>query len=263
MSNKYTKEHGEYLSEVVTKWQQRVPLTTTEQRNFSKLVTGVCDIRWNTHFGKSKYDWGDTKIMREELPLVFLQYLSMRRSVRTYITSRVKACPIDSRVYPSLAYVLTEFRRQFPRIVSVLTARHVGVSLLHEWEPDNVCYMVRLPVYTELHDALCIMRRLSNDRGVPLYNNLRYNLVNDCYVELYRKMSPHTTPPRIYDSLKRSLSSRVFTRVQLRRAIVVYAASDILNSRVHAHHDACIRDPKMSNLYELHSNNTNGDDYDA
>jgi hypothetical protein len=263
VSNKYTKEHGEYLSEVVAKWQQRVPLTVVEQRNFSQLVTGICDIRWTAHFGKSKYDWNDTKLMREELPLVFLQYLSMRRSVRTYVTRKVQACPIDSQVYPSLAYVLTEFRRQFPRIISVLTARHVGASLLHEWEPDNICYMVRLPVYTELHNALCIMRKLSTDRGVPLYNNLRYGLINECYVELCRKASPRMTPPRIHDSLKKSMSSGIFTRVQLRRALVVYAASDILNSRVHAHHDACTSDPKMSNLYELHTNNTNGDDYDA
>lgn len=263
MSNKYSKEYGQHLSEVVTKWQQRIPLSSLEQRNFSQLVNDVCNIRWNSHFGRNKYDWSDTKLMRDELPLVFLQYLSMRRSVRTYITRKVQACPISDPEYPSLAYVLTAFRRQFPRIVSVLTARHVGITMLRKWEPDNICYMVQLPVYIELHNALCIMRKLSVDRGVNLYNNQRYGLVNECYVELHRKVSPNMTPPRIHDSLKRSMMSGTFTRVQLRRALVVYAASDILNSRVHAHYDACTRDPKMSNLYELHTNNTNGDDYNA
>jgi hypothetical protein len=258
--SKYTKEHGEYLSTIVHKWQQRELLTSSEQRELSVLINGICDIRWNSHFGKSKYDWNDTKMMREELPLVFMQYLMMRKSVRTYV-GKAQACLIDNNVYPTLAYTLTEFRRQFPRIISVLTARHVGVSLLREWEPDNVCYMVRLPAYTELHLALCIMRKLAHERNVPLYNNQRYGLVNECYIQLCHKMAPHSTAPRIHYSLKRTLNSGNFTRVQLRRALVTYAASDILNSRVQAHHDACTRDPKMSTLYELHTNNTNGEDY--
>lgn len=243
MVYKYNSDTLLELSNVVHTWQHGGKLTAHESAQFSALVYNVSNDRWNRHFGNRTRDWTDTKLMREEVPLVFMQYLKMRKSVR--LAGR-KCCPLDTPVYPSLMYTLCEFRRQFPRVVSVLTANHVGVTLLQEYQPRNVCYMVRLPIYTELHKALCIMRKIAREQGRELYGAQRHTLRREVFNALYLGHNLPTAK-EIHDG----------NRVAQRRLIVVNAASDILASRVLAHHDACHNQPKSSYLYHLTQNNTN------
>lgn len=230
------------LNDIVHKWQHGNTLTPSEGGQFSTLINNVSSDRWNAHFGNSKRDWTDTKLMREEVPLAFMQYLKMRRSVRL---AGGKCCPLAEPVYPNLMYTLHEFRRQFPRVVSVLTANHVGVTLLQEWQPRNICYMVRLPIYTELHQALCIMRKIAREQGNQLYGAQRHTLRRDTFEQMYTG--------RVLPTAKVIETSRTAQR----KLLVVNAASDILASRVLAHHDACHNQPKSSYLYHLTQNNTN------
>jgi hypothetical protein len=240
--SRYSADVLATLSAVVKRWQHGDTLTSHEGVLFNTLITNVCNDRWNAHFGRSKRDWTDTKLMREEVPLVFLQYLKMRKSVRL---AGGKCCPIDTPVYPTLPLTLYEFRRQFPRIVSVLTANHVGITLLKEYEPRNVCYMVRTPVYTDLHNALCIMRRLSREQGTLLYGPQRHTLLRDTFKAMY---TGHRLP-----TAKEVPTNRVATR----RLLVVNAASDILASRSLSHYDACHNQPVSNYLQHLTENNTN------
>lgn len=190
---------------------------------FSQMVYAVSNDRWNAHYGRSRRDWTDTKLIREEVPLAFLQYLKMKRSVRL---AGKRACPIDNDVYPRLPYVLNEFRRQFPRVISVLTTNHVGITLLNSYEPRNVCYMVRLPIYTELHQALVIMRKISSMMGSELYLARRHQERLTVFNELYTMRG-------------RSVPTDLTSRVAQRRLLVVNTASDVLASRIISHHESC------------------------
>lgn len=220
---RYNPDTLNQLCGIVNRWQHDEQLTSYESKMFGNLVYNVANDRWNAHYGHSRRDWTDTKLIREEVPLAFLQYLKMKRSVR--LAGR-NACPLNNQVYPSLPYVMNEFRRQFPRIISVLTANHVGITLLQPYEPRNICYMVRLPIYTELHHALCIMRRISNSMGGQVYLARRHDERLIVFRELYTMAG-------------RNVPSDLTNRVAQRRMIVVNAASDILASRILHHHDAC------------------------
>lgn len=220
---RYSEDTLNQLCDIVNRWQHNEPITSYESALFSKMVYSVANDRWNAHYGKSRRDWTDTKLIKEEVPLAFMQYLKMKRSVR--LAGKI-ACPVDNEVYPRLPYVLNEFRRQFPRVVSVLTCNHVGITLLKPYEPRNICYMVRLPIYTELHHALCIMRKISNRLGGELYLARRHDERRTVFNELYTMSG-------------RKIPTDLTTRVAQRRMLVVNTASDVLASRIIAHHESC------------------------
>lgn len=220
--SRYNPETIERLTHVVNEWQNGGTVRGRDALEFNSLVQNVSTDRWNKHFGNSNRDWVDTKCIREEVPLAFLQYLKYRRSVRL---AGMRCCPLDNPHYSSLPYVMNVFRRQFPRIVSVLTANHVGVTLLKEYEPRIIPYMVATPIYNELHKALCIMRKIAAETNTKLYGPQRYGLISQTLREMYSNEG-------------KQLPTLIGNRVLQRRTLVVNAANDILTYRSLVHHDA-------------------------
>lgn len=245
--NRYSYDVMVHMTDVVKRWQHREPLNTEDSCSLAALINNVSRDRWNKHYGRSRRDWVDTVQIREGVPLAFIDYLMMKRSIRTYIGGKQVACPVDNDEYHTLPYTLTEFRRQFPRVVSVLTANHCGITLLREWEPRNVKYMVNTPIYTELHHALVIARSLAASTSTPLYVHHSPEFLTTCYHLLHNKLSPKQQLPR-YTTLHTQLQSA--NRVHQRRALAVRAASTILYSRVHAHYDACKSEQQQHEQYD-------------
>ena len=250
--NTYSPELMSELSQIVYNWQTRVHLTTSQGVKLHQLITNVSNDRWNAHFKNHGRDWQDTKVIRENVPLAFMEYLRYPRSLRTKVEGRW-SCPLYvPPVYPTLPYTLYEFRRQFPRVVTVLVAQHVGVSLRHEYQPNNVRYMVDLPIYKDLHSALCTMRNLAKRDGVDLYTTHSYKLRREVFDSLA------VGKQRIYvDNPYDTVAASQLTRRNLRLCIAINAANDILRARSQAHYDACKSQLKMNPLYELNYNNTN------
>ena len=235
--SRYNPEIIARLTPVVTDWQHGIPIRSRDALEFNTLVTNISNDRWNAHYGKGKRDWVGTKCIREEVPLAFLEYLKYRRSVRL---AGMKCCPLDEPHYSTLMYTMYAFRRQFPRIISVLTANHVGITLLKDYEPRTIPYMVSLPIYTELHQALCIMRKLASESGTRLYGPQRHEIRQQVLLDMY--------------SSKGTKLPALTNKVLQRRMMAINAASDILASRSLAHHNAR-KDGSISDHFN--KNNTN------
>jgi hypothetical protein len=234
--HKYSKESIKQLTDVVHRWQQGYKLSSTDGALLSTLITNVSRDRWYKHFGNRRSDWQDTQTIREWVPLAFMDYLLYPRSVRTVLVDpitrkRVYSCPVTvEREYSSLPAVLHEFRLQFPRIITVLTSRHVGVTLLEEWQPRNIRYMTNLPVYQELHRASVILRKIASTDNRLLYSPERYDSL-----DVVATVINNGKELRV----KRVLSTPAkYSRVTVRRATATLAACDILASRVHSHYNA-------------------------
>ena len=160
-----------------------------------------------------------------------MDYIKTRVSTRTY--SPNLCCLLDvPSMYHTLAYTLNEFRRQFPRVVSVLIARECGVQVMRDWQSSsyNISQLVKSSEHYELHLALCIMRRLAKARNIQLYTVHRYELLNECFIELVHKLRSKQVRP-IQLTLQSTISGGNVNRVMARRAAMVYAASDILAVR--------------------------------
>jgi len=236
VNNRYSYEQLLLVEQSLNKWRARQPLTIQDGNNLEALIKNVSTDRWNKHFGRIRRDWSDTVNIRESVPFAFIDYLMMKRSVRTLVDGKLIACPVDNEVYRSLPYTLNEFRRQFPRVVSVLTSDHCGVSLLQPWEPRNIWYKVNTPIYNELHIALCEARTLAKELNLPLYLPHTNVFLSQVLYKVHHKLSPR----RAYLSraLQYTRELDAANKVRQRRAVAVRAASMILMSRVHAHYDA-------------------------
>jgi hypothetical protein len=236
MVYKYSRESLHELTGIVTRWQLGTPIGSYDGSLLASFITNVARDRWYAHFGQ-RTDWQDTKTMCEQVPMAFMDYLLYPRSTRTVEVNpvtkkRIYSCPLTvDRKYSSLPAVLHEFRLQFPRVVTVLTAIHVGVTLLEDWQPRNIRYMTNLPVYYELHQASVLLRKLSNlGNNAQLYSPERYNSLDTVatainHGKLIRVKHVLATPAK-------------YSRVTVRRATAALAACDILASRVHSHYNA-------------------------
>jgi hypothetical protein len=237
VNNRYNYEQLQLVEQSLNKWRARQPLSTQDGYNLETLIKNVSTDRWNKHYGRSRRDWNDTVNIRDSVPFAFIDYLMMKRSVRTLVNGKLIACPLDNQVYRSLPYTLSEFRRQFPRVVSVLTSDHCGITLLQSWEPRNIWYKVNTPIYSELHVALCEARTLAKSHNIPLYLPHTNEFLTQVLYRVHYKMSPKRRLLSTH-TLQYTRELDAANRVQQRRAIAVRAASMILMSRIHSHYDA-------------------------
>jgi hypothetical protein len=226
----FSKEHMVTLEEVTYKWQHEEQLTGTESRLFAAMLSSVTEIRWSVHFNGNRNDWGSSNNVKENLVHVLLDYIKTRKSIR--VLSPRPCCHLDTPAkYKTLAASLYEYRRQFPRIVSMLIAQESGVQVMREWQSKSYNYyqLVLTPEHTELHTAMCIMRTLANEQGVLLYTNHRHSLLSECFIRLvnFRRKSPTT----LTLNMIQYSGGREYTQAMYRRATMVYAASDILAVR--------------------------------
>lgn len=250
--NTYSAESMSELTQIVYNWQTGVPLSHTQGTKLSQLVTNVSNDRWNAHFRNHGRDWQDTKVIRENVPLAFMEYLRYPRSLRTKVEGRW-SCPLHvPPVYSTLPYILYEFRRQFPRVLTILIAQHVGVSLRQVYEPNNVRYMVDTPIYKDLHSALCTMRKVAKEQQVDLYTAHSYELRLEVFQRL--AVGKHV---RYLDNPYDTVEASQLSRSNLRMCLAINAANDILRARSQAHYDACNSQVRMNPLYELYNTNTN------
>lgn len=234
----YSPAHMVILENITHRWQHNEPTTGSDMNALASMIENVSFLRWNVHFNGIKSDWGSTINVKENIPLALMDYIKTRKSIRTY--SPNLCCVLDTPAkYNSLAYTLNEFRRQFPRIVSVLVARECGVQVMRDWQSSsyNISQLVHSTEHYELHLSLCLMRKLAKDKHIPLYGVHRYELLNDCFVALISKLrSKQVTKarPLTLDSCMEISGGNVVNRVMARRAAMVYAASDILAVRSHS-----------------------------
>jgi hypothetical protein len=252
LTHRYTKDSLQEVELVVNKWRHRELLTGREGGVLFTFVNSVSRDRWNGHFKNKRRDWVDTQDIRDNVPLAFMDYLLYPSSIRTPIINevtrrQVHVCPISpSRMeykYPSLASTMYEFRMQFPRLVSVLQATHVGVTLLQQWQPRNYKYMANLPDYIDLHAAMLTLRRLSNTYKVPLYDDHRYALLDT----VANSINHFRTPLMHVNHVIRN--PRNYSRVTVRRATVAVAACDVLATRIIGHTDALKQEQLTTNTY--------------
>lgn len=212
----------EEVSNILPKWQRKEHITTNEQRVLHAFITSVCNDRWNRHFKKQHKDWASSTEMRLQLPIVFMDYLLTRKSIRVKGPSGYY-CELDNPQYKSLGLVLFEFRMQFPIIMSMLTAWATGISVVSRGN-CNFYQLVHCVETQELHKSLMTIRLVAKELDVPLYTTHRYELLDTAWRRLYGSKVPN-------------LTSNITNKAYKRRAYIMYAAADILAIRVHTNYD--------------------------
>ena len=232
----YKPEYMVHLEDITYRWQHNQPTSGSEMREFASMIENVSFMRWRVHFNGVSSDWGCSINVKENVQLALMDYIKTRMSIRTYAPNR--CCHLHTPAkYHTLAYTLNEFRRQFPRVVSCLVARECGVQIMRDWQSSsyNISQLVHSVEQYELHLALCIMRKIAKDNNVALYGLHRYELLNECFIQLVTKLRSRWVRPTQV-TLKTCMISggNVANRVMARRAAMVYAASDILAVRSHS-----------------------------
>jgi hypothetical protein len=226
----FSKEHMVLLEDITYRWQRKEHITGTESKLFAAMLSSVTEMRWLVHFNGCRSDWGSSNNVKENLIIVLLDYIGTRKSIR--VLSPRLCCHLDTPAkYKTLAASLYEYRRQFPRIVSMLIALESGVQVLTSWQGEayNYYQLVHTPEHSELHKAMCIMRLLAKEQGVLLYSNHRYTLLSECFVRLVTDTRKSPTPLTL--DMLRDSGGKGYTQAMYRRATMVYAASDILAVR--------------------------------
>jgi hypothetical protein len=213
------------VSIILTKWQHKEPLNPREQRAFYNFITSVCDDRWNRHFKNKHRDWPHTREAKLDLPLILMDYMKTPRSIR------VKGplgyyCDLDDIQYKTLGLVLFEFRIQFPRIVTLVTALDSGVALLGT-ERSNFYIAVLSWEYCLLHKYLVSIRKLAAERDLPLYAEHQYTMLDDVW------NMEHKLP-----LLKDNRGKTIAPHNQHKRLEILYAAFGILSTKVSVSHEA-------------------------
>jgi hypothetical protein len=196
---------------VVTRWQQGERLTSAEQADLHAFTVNVTHSAWYNHFRKSTTHTHFNWELRDALPLAFLEYLKYPRSVRL---AGQRACTLHERFYPSAVQAMVVFRLQFPRILTVLTANQLGITLLKSYEPRITPYMVELIIYRDMHKALVTYRNIMNERNLRAVDLLTPEITTEVMLTLgplYPKINSRSTP-----------------QVRARRALAVNAAADTL-----------------------------------
>ena len=234
---------------ILTRWQHKEGrLNTSEQRTLHHFITSVSNDRWNRHFKNKHRDWVSTVEMRLQVPMVLMDYMLTRKSVRVKGANGYY-CEVDNPQYKTLGLILYEFRIQFPRIVSTLTAWSTGITI--NSEVVNWYQLIQTTEHNELHKSLIAIRQVAKERGVELYTTHRYELLNEVWTRLYNKPS--------LPLLNQYIQSTRYRR----RAYILYAAADILAYRVKVNDDMYNKGygyGRHNLLRDLHHDNTNYDD---
>lgn len=216
----------EEVSTILPKWQHKESLSSQEQRVLYAFITSVCNDRWNRHFKKRHKDWVSSTEIRLQLPMVFMDYLLTRKSIRVKGLNGYY-CELDNPQYKSLGLVLFEFRMQFPCIMSMLTAWSTGITVISSGNL-NFYQRVNSTQMYELHKSLMMLRMVAKEDGTPLYSTHRYQLLDIAWRNLYGSKAP-------------SLTEHITSTHYKRRASIMYAAADILAMRIHTNHPDLLR----------------------
>jgi hypothetical protein len=180
-----------------------------------------------------------------QVPMVLMDYMLTRKSVRVKGANGYY-CEVDNPQYKTLGLILYEFRIQFPRIVSTLTAWSTGITI--NSEVANWYHLIQTTEHNELHKSLIAIRQVAKERGVELYTTHRYELLNEVWTRLYNKPS--------LPLLNQYIQSTRYRR----RAYILYAAADILAYRVKVNDDMYNKGygyGRHNLLRDLHHDNTN------
>ena len=185
--------------DILLKYQQDDQLTRCEQRTFSKFVDTTVTSTWCSHFKRKRKDWLIPAEILESVPLAFMEYMKYRKNVKcltSYMGSKAYYCDLSiPPVYHAPVVSYTVWKRQFPRVLTALTAQYCGVSLL---EPADRGYypmpvLVELPQMKELHEASVLLRGLYAQHGLELYSVK----ANDYLHEVAQMMIRSTTSQRV------------------------------------------------------------------
>jgi hypothetical protein len=157
MTHAYSYNRMEEVQRVVDLWRYGSVLSSSEQLQLFTFIRNVTEDSWRKHF--STLDSRPYEGVKDGLQLAFMDYLLNRKSLRSYAANKALCCLLTPQVYHTVAYTLIEFKRQFPRVVSVLMANDVGYHLLKDYEPRNIRYQVAMSSHYELHTLLTVIRR--------------------------------------------------------------------------------------------------------
>ena len=228
MSNLLTPEVYAKFELAVSKWQRRLDLSSYEQRLIQTVVTDYSLIRWQRHFKNKNRDWLASSQLLEEVPLVLMEYLLTPRSVPLVVgfvgNRTVKACNLQDIEYRTAKYRMSEFRRQFPRVVSYLMQRQCGYGFKEDRVGKSTYLHIQSNTAWEVHLALCITRQVVNELGIELYDGHSVEVLREVYHRLCVKL--HRKKHLYYDEAMKCT-------VTPRRVLAVNLANDILASRRH------------------------------
>lgn len=183
-------------------------LTSPQSMELYEFLVRVSDKAWSTHFKCVANDWHSSAIIREDFNVTLLEFLVARKPLFVLVGKK-RTCDIVSPLAhhtPALCYWL--WKRKVPIIITLLTAKHLGVDYVSPYPLDIATCR---PNVLELHNALIWLRkRLARDCA-DLYNN-----------------SPAM---QYYDELVTYLKRSEVPHIQARRAATAEDAIYILSNR--------------------------------
>ena len=161
---------------------------------FYEFMVRVSDARWTGHFKRFSHDWHSSVIIKEDFDLALLDFM-LSRKPRYLLTPNGKVCDITQHaeyVSPPLAY--WTYCRKVPCIITLLTARYVGVDYIGDYTLDVA---VNIPKVNELHAATVWLRKRFAYDGVDLYSPyISMNYMNELLAYLRPSKLPHVAQRR-------------------------------------------------------------------
>ena len=131
-----------------------------------EFLVRVSDKQWVTHFKRRSNDWHSSALIREDYNVSLLDFMLMKR-IR-YTREEGRACDIsEPREYctPALCYWL--WKLQTPLIITLLTAKYVGIDYIGKRPINEVC---KYRQSEEFHRATVWLRKRFAYDGVDLYS---------------------------------------------------------------------------------------------
>lgn len=139
-------------------WRRGIQPRGRDGTDMGIFIQNVARDRWMKHFPTSwRHNWVGYEDIQYAVPMAFIDYLLTPRS--PYVKHNGYRVCLLEKEYNSLPYLLTEFKLQFPRVVTYLQAKHVGVRLLPPYYPDNAAVAVKTIEYTTLHTCCLLLRK--------------------------------------------------------------------------------------------------------
>lgn len=181
LMSKYNKDTISELEPIIHDWRvHRRPFPTRYQMQVSTLFQNVCRDRWDAHFSRIKTEWTHTVNVKDSVILAWIDYLLWPKQV--LVRGKYMYC-LAQPEYHSLAYTLFLFKVQFPRVVTTLQLRDIGLCPYRQyqsglavedtWLPTNLCGLTQLRLYKATHQASVHLRSLLATHGPMSYEEVK------------------------------------------------------------------------------------------
>lgn len=186
MKNTYSPAQVARLSPIIREWQlNRTPFPAAYQREVATFFTAVCMDRWNAHFCNIKTQWVHTSNVQESVMEAWIDYLLWPKPC--VVQGKYRSCLLKAD-YHRLEYTLFAFKVQFPRVITTLQLRDVGLCPFMKFEKDNtvrntwltrsICGRTQTNRYNQVHHATVAVRKLLQD----------YSSYEEMYPVLYSRL---------------------------------------------------------------------------